>query len=148
MSRPPEFQPAPILLADDDPDDRMMAIEAFAEARLVNPLIMVNDGLELLQALRGEGQFIGNRIRPKLVLLDLNMPRIDGRQALQMMKADPSLAEIPVAVMTTSSAVEDQIRSTTLGAAAFITKPVTFTGLVAVMKNLPRFWMEIGEVAR
>jgi CheY-like chemotaxis protein len=143
----PDSRPAPVLLADDDPDDRLMASEAFAEAKLLNPLIMVNDGLELLNALRGEGQFAGNPLRPTLVLLDLNMPRIDGRDALRIMKTDPTLAGIPVVVMTTSRAEEDMLRSTDMGAAAFITKPVTFPGLVDVMRELPSYWMEIVEVA-
>jgi CheY-like chemotaxis protein len=141
----PSF-PKPVVLAEDDPDDRLLALEAFVESKLRNPLVMVRDGLELLNALRGEGDFAEDPVTPTLILLDLNMPRIDGREALRLMKSDPVLSHIPVVIMTTSKSEEDMIRTADLGAAAFITKPVTFAGLVEVMRELPQYWMEIVEV--
>jgi CheY-like chemotaxis protein len=136
----------PILLADDDEDDRFLACEAMEASKLRNPLVMVNDGAYLLEALRGEGKYAGNAVDPVLILLDLNMPRVDGREALRMIKTDPELAHIPVVIMTTSKSEEDMLRTTGLGASAFITKPVSFTGLVEVMQQLPQYWMEIVEV--
>jgi CheY-like chemotaxis protein len=137
----------PILLADDDDDDRFLVSEAMEASKLRNPLVMVNDGAYLLEALRGQGIYAGNAVRPVLVLLDLNMPRVDGREALRLIKEDPELAHIPVVIMTTSKSEEDMLRTADLGASAFITKPVSFTGLVDVMQQLPRYFMEIVEVA-
>jgi CheY-like chemotaxis protein len=136
----------PILLADDDEDDRLLASEAIEASKLRNPLLMVNDGAYLLEALRGEGEYEGRPIDPVIILLDLNMPRIDGREALQIIKSDSRLAHIPVVIMTTSKSEEDMLRTTGLGASAFITKPVSFSGLVDVMRQLPQYWMEIVEV--
>jgi CheY-like chemotaxis protein len=137
-----------ILLADDDADDRMLAADALAESRLANRLMCVEDGEELLQYLRREGRFADPKVspRPGLILLDLNMPRKDGRQALREIKSDPDLRHIPVVVLTTSKAQEDVYRTYSLGVNSFITKPVTFEGLIEVMKGLGRYWFEIVEL--
>jgi CheY-like chemotaxis protein len=137
-----------ILMADDDPDDREFALTAMQESRLVNELRFVEDGEELMQYLRREGRFRDAREspRPGLILLDLNMPRKDGREALREIKADPVLKSIPVVVLTTSKAEEDILRSYGLGANCFITKPVTFEGLVEVVKVLDRHWLQIVEL--
>lgn len=137
-----------ILIADDDPDDRMLASEALEECRLTNPIDFVEDGVELLAYLRREGRYAapGAARRPGLIILDLNMPRLDGREALQAIKADPTLRRIPVVVMTTSKAEEDIYRTYELGVSSFITKPVTFEGLVSVMRELGKYWFEIVEL--
>jgi len=137
-----------ILIADDDADDRMMAKEALGECRLSNHLEFVEDGVELLAYLRGQGRYAGagKTRRPGLIILDLNMPRMDGREALREIKKDPSLRRIPVVVMTTSKAEEDIYRTYDLGVASFITKPVTFDGLVAVMRGIEKYWFEIVEL--
>jgi CheY-like chemotaxis protein len=140
--------PITILLADDDPDDRLMCQEALAESRLANELVTVSDGEELLEYLRRSGRYASGTParRPGLILLDLNMPRKDGREALAEIKADPTLRSIPVVVLTTSKAEEDIYRSYDLGVNSFITKPVTFAALVDVMTALGRYWFEIVEL--
>jgi len=137
-----------ILIADDDADDRMMAKEALEECRLANHLDFVVDGVELMAYLRGQGRYAdsGTTTRPGLIILDLNMPKMDGREALREIKKDPSLRRIPVVVMTTSKAEEDIYRTYDLGVASFITKPVTFDGLVAVMRGIEKYWFEIVEL--
>jgi CheY-like chemotaxis protein len=137
-----------IVLADDDPDDCLLAQEALEESRLANQLSVVRDGVELLAYLRREGQYAAPDVapRPGLILLDLNMPRMDGREALREIKSDPDLRSIPVVVLTTSKAEEDVYRTYDLGVSSFITKPVTFEGLVEVMKVLGRYWFEIVEL--
>ena len=139
-----------LLLAEDDPDDRMLIRDALREARLANDLHTVEDGEELLDYLNRRGAYAGatEAPRPGLILLDLNMPRKDGREALQEIKSDPDLRQIPVVVLTTSKAEEDVFRSYDLGANSFITKPVTFESLVEVMKTLERYWFEIVELPR
>jgi CheY-like chemotaxis protein len=135
-------------MADDDADDRMLTRDALAEARLANDLRFVEDGEELLDYLRRRGRFSEPDCcpRPGLILLDLNMPRMDGREALAAIKSDPSLRRIPVVVLTTSKAEEDIYRSYDLGVNSFITKPVTFEGLVSVMRALGQYWFEIVEL--
>jgi CheY-like chemotaxis protein len=137
-----------ILIADDDADDRQMAKEALEECRLANHLDFVEDGVELLNYLRRKGPYATNGAaqRPGLIILDLNMPKMDGREALREIKADPSLRRIPVVVMTTSKAEEDIYRTYDLGVNSFITKPVTFDGLVSVMRTMGRYWIEIVEL--
>jgi len=137
-----------ILLADDDADDRMMAADALEESRLANDLKCVEDGEELMDYLHRRGKFAGSNEtpRPGLILLDLNMPRKDGREALKEIKADPELRSIPVIVLTTSKAEEDIYRTYDLGVNSFITKPVNFESLVAVMKALGKYWFEIVEL--
>jgi CheY-like chemotaxis protein len=136
-----------ILIADDDADDRMMAKDALEECRLANPIDFVEDGIELLHYLRGQGRYTGlARRKPGFIILDLNMPKMDGREALREIKADPELRRIPVVVMTTSQAEEDIYRTYDLGVNSFVTKPVTFDGLVAVMRTLGAYWIEIVEL--
>jgi two-component system response regulator len=132
-------------MADDDADDRQMTKEAFAESRLVNDLRFVEDGEELLDYLKRRGKYShpDSSPRPGLILLDLNMPRKDGREALREIKADPALRTIRIVVLTTSKAEEDIYRSYDLSAASYITKPVTFAGLVEIIKTLGKYWLEI-----
>lgn len=134
-----------ILMADDDEDDRMMAKEALEEAQLVNEIRFVEDGEELLDYLYQRGKYSNSEDspRPGLILLDLNMPRKDGHEALEEIKADYNLCQIPVVVLTTSRAQEDICRTYNLGVNSFITKPVSFDGLVHVMKSLALYWFEI-----
>jgi CheY-like chemotaxis protein len=140
-------RPITILMADDDVDDRELAREALAESRVVNELHAVSDGAELLEFLRHEGAYTDeNAPRPDLILLDLNMPKVDGREALAALKNDPKLRSIPVVILTTSRAEEDVVRSYDLGANSFISKPVTFAGLVEVMRELGRYWVVIVEL--
>jgi two-component system response regulator len=145
MKRP---KPITILMADDDADDRAMAAEAFAEARLANDLRFVEDGAELLDYMyrRGKHADPAASPRPGLILLDLNMPRVDGREALAQIKADPAFRAIRVVVLTTSKAEEDILRTYNLSAASYITKPVTFEALVEVIRTLGKYWLEIVEL--
>ena len=139
--------PITILMADDDADDQMLAKEALAEARLANELCFVQDGEELLDYLHNRGKYAEQPPpRPGLILLDLNMPKMDGRQALKEIKEDADLRRIPIVVLTTSAAEEDILRTYNLGVNSYITKPVTFEGLVEVMKSLSRYWFEIVEL--
>jgi CheY-like chemotaxis protein len=137
-----------ILMADDDPDDCVLVKDAFAESRLANDLRFVADGEELMDYLRHKGKHKSAKSspRPGLLLLDLNMPRKDGREALREIKSDPELRSIPVVILTTSAEEEDILRSYDTGANSFITKPVTFQGLVEVMKSLGRYWLEIVDL--
>ena len=141
-------QPITILMADDDPDDRELTKEAFAEARLANDVRFVEDGVELMDYLHRRGRYAdsADSPRPGLLLLDLNMPRKDGRQCLAEIKADPKLRGIRVIVMTTSKAEEDIVRSYELDASSYITKPVTFDALVEVVRTLGKYWLEIVEL--
>jgi two-component system response regulator len=141
-------KPITILLADDDPDDRQLTKEAFEENHLANDLRFVEDGQELMDYLHQRGKYAtpGSAPTPGLILLDLNMPRKDGREALQEIKADPRFRNIRVIVMTTSKAEEDVVRSYDLSAASYITKPVTFERLVDVIKTLGKYWLEIVEL--
>jgi CheY-like chemotaxis protein len=141
-------RPIVILLADDDEEDRMLAADALEESRVVNDLRFVEDGEELLDYLYHRGKFSdpASSPTPGLILLDLNMPRKDGREALKEIKADPDLRRVPVVVLTTSKAEEDIYRTYDLGANSFITKPVSFDGLVAVMRDIGRYWIEIVEL--
>ncbi|MCD6162830.1 MAG: response regulator [candidate division Zixibacteria bacterium] len=140
-------KPISILLADDDPDDRLMATEALEENRLANNLHIVEDGEMLMDYLYHRGEYAGtqNWSLPGLILLDLNMPKKDGREALKEIKSDPKLRRIPVVVLTTSKAEEDIFRTYDLGVNSFITKPVSFESLVSIMKTLKIYWFEIVE---
>jgi CheY-like chemotaxis protein len=137
-----------ILMADDDEDDRLMAKEAFAEVKLLNDFHTVEDGEELIDYLKRRGVYSDPKFspRPGIILLDLNMPKKDGREALKEIKADPSLRHIPVVVLTTSKAEEDILRSYDLGVNSFIIKPVTFDQLIDTMKTLTKYWFEIVEL--
>lgn len=133
-----------ILMADDDPDDRMLTKEALVENKLANDLHFVVDGEDLMDYLRQRGKYNKeNAPLPGLILLDLNMPKKDGREALAEIKADPKLRRIPIIVLTTSKAEEDIIRSYDLGISSFITKPVTFDDLVEVAKAIGSYWFGI-----
>jgi CheY-like chemotaxis protein len=139
-----------ILLADDDPDDRLLAEEALRESRLSNPLHTVEDGEELMDYLRRQGKYadLDPKVLPGLILLDLNMPRKDGREALKEIKSDERLRYIPVVVLTTSKAEEDIFRTYDLGVNSFITKPVTFESLVELMQQLGKYWFELVSLPR
>lgn len=141
-------RPITILLADDDEEDRMLTHDALNESRVVNDLKFVEDGEELLDYLYRRGKFSdpGSAPRPGLILLDLNMPKKDGREALREIKADPDLRRIPIVVLTTSKAEEDIYRTYDLGANSFIAKPVKFESLVSLMKEIKRYWIEIVEL--
>ena len=142
-----EPRPITILIAEDDPDDRLLAQEALQEGRLANDIQFVRDGEELLDYLRRRGEYKDKRApRPGVILLDLNMPRKDGREALSEIKHDPDLRRIPIVVMTTSKAEEDILRTYDLGVSSFIVKPLSFEGLVEVMKTLEHYWFEIVEL--
>lgn len=138
-----------ILIADDDPEDRMLAEDALVESRLANDVRFVEDGEELLEYLRGYGRYAppAHAPRPGIILLDLNMPRKDGREALREIKSDSDLRRIPIVVLTTSKAEEDIYRTYDLGVNSFITKPVTFDALVQVMRALGEYWFEIVELS-
>ena len=134
-----------ILMADDDEDDRLMTKEAFEESKLVNELHFVEDGEELMDYLFHCGEYSdpASSPRPGLILLDLNMPKKDGREALKEIKANPDLRQIPIVVLTTSKAEEDIYRSYDLGVNSFITKPVSFDGMVFVIATLAQYWFQI-----
>ena len=137
-----------ILMADDDADDRLMTREAFEASHLKNELRFVENGVELLDYLYRRGPYAdpASSPRPSIILLDLNMPRKDGREALQELKQDPRFRGIRVVIMTTSKAEEDVVRSYDLSAASYITKPVTFDRLVEVVRALGKYWLEIVEL--
>lgn len=138
----------PILMVDDDKDDRMLTEKALRKNRVINPIHFLEDGEELMEYLQKKGKFSapGAAPTPCFVLLDLNMPRMDGRKALSLIKADPTLRKIPIVVLTTSQAEEDIVRSYSLGANSFITKPVQFESLVNLMDSLKQYWLEIVEL--
>lgn len=141
-------KPITILMADDDADDRMLTKQALQESRLANDLHLVEDGEELLDYLYRRGKYadLDSSPRPGVILLDLNMPRKDGHEALREIKNDPNLRRIPIVILTTSKAEEDIYRSYDLGANSFVTKPVTFQQLVEAMKGLGQYWFEIVEL--
>ena len=134
-----------ILMAEDDPEDAMLARDALHEAKLINPLVEVEDGQQLMDYLHRDGVFAPPypAVRPGLILLDLNMPKKDGKEVLAEIRSDPTLREIPVVVLTTSKADEDVLRSYSLGANSFIVKPVSFEGLVDVMRSIDDYWFEM-----
>ena len=141
-----QIKPITILMADDDDDDFLLTKKALAESKLLNTLIRVKDGEELLDYLYGRGDYVDNHERPGVILLDLNMPRKDGREALREIKSNEDMRDIPVVIFTTSKAEEDVYRSYQLGSNSFITKPVTFENLITVMKALGTYWFEIVEL--
>jgi CheY-like chemotaxis protein len=142
------LQGVTILLADDDEEDRAMTISALRERRVANEIRCVGDGEELSDYLFNRGKYASSDDHPKpgLILLDLNMPKKDGREVLAEIKADAGLRSIPVVVLTTSKAEEDIARTYDLGVNSFITKPVTFDGLVQAMDAFSRYWLEIVEL--
>ena len=134
-----------ILMADDDPDDRLLVQDAFDEIRLDNPLVFVEDGIELLDYLHRRGAYthLAGTPLPGLILLDLNMPKKDGREALKEIKQDPTLRAVPIVILTTSNAEEDILRTYDLGTNSFIVKPVTFDKLVEIIHKVTQYWFEI-----
>ena len=141
--------PITILICDDDDDDRALTRQALEDAHISNDLRFVEDGEQLLDYLYQRGEYAGETgaaPRPGLILLDLNMPRMDGREALQRIKGDRTLVDIPIVILTTSGLDADIIKSYQLGVNSFITKPVTFSGLVDAMNVLGRYWLEIVEL--
>lgn len=137
-----------ILIAEDDPEDRMLTHDALNEGRLLNPIQFVEDGELLMDYLLKRNDFADSERYPQpgLILLDLNMPRKDGREALLEIKNVPGLRHIPIVVLTTSKAEEDIIRTYELGVNSFITKPVTFPAMVEAMQTLRKYWFEIVEL--
>jgi CheY-like chemotaxis protein len=136
-------------MADDDEEDCELTRDALQDGRLANEMKFVHDGQELIDYLRREGSYADPSVhapRPGIILLDLNMPKKDGREALAEIKADPALRQIPIIVLTTSKDEEDVLRTYDLGVNSFITKPVTFAGLVEVMRTWTRYWLEIVEL--
>jgi CheY-like chemotaxis protein len=146
MSR--RAEPITILVADDDLEDCMLLKEAFEESRLVNSLRFVHDGNELVDYLCHRGKYAdpADSPHPGLILLDLNMPRKDGREALREIKSDPDLRRIPVVILTTSKAEEVIFRSYDLGVNSYVTKPVTFESLVKVVRALRQYWFGIVQL--
>lgn len=139
-----------ILMAEDDLDDQMLVQEAFEEVYLKNPLQFVNDGEELMDYLHRRGEYTSLKAEPLpgLILLDLNMPRMDGREALKEIKNDPKLRKIPIVILTTSKADEDVVKSYDLGASSYIVKPVTLQNLMNVARSLGQYWIEIVTLPR
>jgi len=141
-------RPITVLYADDDPEDRFLVKEAWRESHLANELHFVEDGEELLEYLYRRGKYAGlaDAPLPGMILLDLNMPKMDGREALQHIKADARLRLIPTIVLTTSKAEEDIFRAYDLGVNSFIVKPVTFQALVDLALAFGKYWFEIVEL--
>jgi CheY-like chemotaxis protein len=143
-----DLTPITILLADDDEDDRLLTCTALAECRLGNRVDTTEDGEQLIDYLKRRGKYksLAHEPLPGLILLDLNMPKKDGREALKEIREDPQLRHIPIVVLTTSKAEEDVLRSYALGVNSFIIKPVTFESLVEIVKALAKYWFEIVEL--
>ena len=135
-------EPIEILLAEDNPGDVKLTRKALEQGDLLNNLHVVNDGVEAMKFLRSEGKYADEPM-PDLLLLDLNMPKMDGRQVMEDMDSDPKLSRIPVVVLTSSDAEEDVVRSYELSANAYLTKPVDFDGFVEIIKRLENFWFEV-----
>jgi two-component system, chemotaxis family, response regulator Rcp1 len=135
-------KPIELLLVEDSEPDVRLTKEALCEAKVKNRLWVVEDGVEALEFLRQQGQY-ADVPRPDLILLDLNLPRKDGRQVLKEIKADDSLKRIPVVVLTTSSSEEDVLRAYDLHANCYITKPVDFTRFMQVVKSVENFWLTV-----
>ena len=131
-----------ILLVDDSPDDVELTLSALQATKLANSVFVVSDGVEAMEYLRQEGKHTSAQ-RPSLILLDLNMPRKDGREVLSEMKEDPDLRKIPVVILTTSKAEEDIVKSYELHANCFVSKPVDLTQLVKVVQMIDDFWFGV-----
>jgi CheY-like chemotaxis protein len=142
MSPPQLLNAIDVLLVDDDPGDTLMIREAFEHNKVRNALECVADGVQAMQYLRREGEY-ANAARPDLILLDLNLPRKDGREVLAEIKGDPELSTIPVVVLTTSHAEEDVLRSYQLHANAYVTKPVDFERFIAVVRQIDEFFVTV-----
>ncbi|MFJ4846771.1 MULTISPECIES: response regulator [unclassified Streptomyces] len=142
MTVPPQPEPIVVLLVEDDAGDELMTREAFEEHKIRNVLHVVRDGEEALDFLHRRGQH-ADAPRPGLILLDLNLPRYDGREVLADVKADASLCDIPVVVLTTSEAEEDIVRSYKLHANAYVTKPVDFARFIEVVRQIDEFFVTV-----
>ncbi|NHC15510.1 response regulator [Motilibacter deserti] len=136
-----------VLLVEDDPGDVLMTREAFADNKVANNLYVVNDGVKAMEFLRKEGEF-ADAPTPDLLLLDLNLPRMDGREVLAAVKADPALRLIPVVVLTTSEAQEDVLRSYSLHANAYVTKPVDFERFIEVVRQIDDFFVSVVKLPK
>jgi CheY-like chemotaxis protein len=141
-------KPIEILIADDDAEDRMLILDALKESHLKNNIQYVENGEELLQYLQNKGKYSDEKTYPipGIILLDLNMPKKDGREALKEIKSNDKLKNILIIILTTSKAEEDVLKTYNLGANSFITKPVTFLAMVEVMNTLKKYWFEIVEL--
>ena len=150
MTHPIPRGQIPILIVDDDLDDCDMIRDAFKESRLINSIHFVHNGEEALEYLNNSGQFSNplENPRPGLILLDLNMPRMDGREVLKAIKGDSELRQIPIIILTTSQAEEDVYRAYNLGVNSFITKPVKFDTFVQVMRDLGHYWLELVQLPK
>jgi CheY-like chemotaxis protein len=137
--------PIEVLLVEDNPGDVRLTREAFKDAKLALNLRVVDDGIEALAFLRREGPY-GDASRPDIILLDLNLPKKDGRQVLEEIKSTPEFATIPVVVLTTSSSEEDVMRSYRLHANSYITKPVSLDGFLTVVKSINAFWLTVAKL--
>ena len=142
MSNPAGQKPIEILMVEDSPTDAQLTIEALHAAKIANRLSHVEDGVEALRFMRRQGPY-ADAPRPDLILLDLNLPRKDGREVLDELKRDPDLKVIPVVVLTTSRSEQDVLRSYQLHANCYITKPVDFTQFMEVVKTIENFWLTI-----
>jgi CheY-like chemotaxis protein len=138
----PSGRAVEILLVEDNPGDVRLTIEGLKEAKVRNNLHVARDGVEALEFLRRQGQF-DDAVRPDLILLDLNLPRMDGREVLAVIKSDPDLKTIPVVVLTTSSAEQDVLHSYELQANSYITKPVDLEQFIKVVRSIEDFWLTI-----
>ena len=137
-----DAQPISVLLVEDDPGDVVLVTEAFEHNKVANDLHTVQDGVEAVSFLRKEGEYT-SAPTPDLILLDLNLPRKDGREVLEEIKADPELRRIPVVVLTTSKAEEDVLRSYDLHANAYVTKPVDFDRFIEVVRQIDEFFVSV-----
>ncbi|HEX9939680.1 MAG TPA: response regulator [Longimicrobium sp.] len=142
MTEPVLGEPVELLLVEDNPGDVELTREALAEARVRNRLAVVSDGVEALRFLRREGPHAGSP-RPDLILLDLNLPRMDGREVLAAIKRDPALRRIPVVVLTTSEAERDIVEAYQLHANAYIVKPVDLDQFLGVVRSIESFWLAV-----
>jgi CheY-like chemotaxis protein len=147
MSTPQLLEPIDVLLVEDDPGDTLMIREAFADHKVHNTLSCVTDGVQAMRFLRREGEY-ADAPRPDLILLDLNLPRKDGREVLAEIKGDPALATIPVVVLTTSQAEEDVLRSYELHANAYVTKPVDFDRFIDVVRQIDEFFVTVVKLPK
>jgi CheY-like chemotaxis protein len=142
MTTPDSYEPIDVLLVEDDAGDVLLIREAFEHNKVHNNLAVVSDGVEAIEYLRREGEY-ADAPRPDLMLLDLNLPRKDGREVLAEVKADPGLRSIPVVVLTTSKAEEDVLRSYDLHANAYVTKPVDFDRFIEVVRQIDEFFVSV-----
>lgn len=140
-------RPIEILLVEDNPGDARLTIEAMREAKMRNRIQVVEDGVEAMEFLRRQGRF-GDAPRPDLILLDLNLPRKDGREVLAEVKADPDLKRIPVVVLTTSQAEEDVVRAYDLHANCYVTKPVDLEQFMKIVAQIDEFWVKVVTLPR